>query len=209
MIIINLLTSFIYLILFIISFKSFFIKKDFRFYVSLNISFSFFLWFVISIIKLFNISEIVYYSLIPLDFYALFLLFHSVTKIKSILTEQPILIRRKILNIFYLLLASITTFYIGYNLFSSNIILIILTKNIINFLLTILIFIHLPSFKEYKYLKIGIFIISFKYLIAIIGFFFNLTIINYLIIFLPIIALPIFLYYIYNIYSKSNNKKAH
>ncbi len=208
MLIVKLITSFIYLMLFIISFKSFIIKKDFRFYVSLNISYSFFLWFIISTVKLFVIPEAIYYSLIPLDFFALFLLLHSTAKIRSALTEHSILLRRKLFNILYLLISTTAVFILGNRLFSGDIASIILVKDIVNFFLIMFMNIHIPSFKEYKYLKIGIFLISIKYFIAMLGHFFvQPALAEYLITFLPVIALPIFLWHLRNLYIQSIAKE--
>ena len=208
MLVVNLITSFIYLMLFIISFRSFLIKEDFRFHVSLNISYSFFLWFIISTVKIFVIPEAIYYSLISLDFYALFLLFHSTTKIRSALTEYPILIRRKLFNIMFLLTASVSVFFLGNRMFAGDISSVILIKDIANFFLVLLMNIHLPSFKEYKYLKIGIFIISFKYFIAMMGHFFSQpAFAEILMTFLPVIALPIFLWHLHNLYVQSIEKE--
>ena len=161
----------VYLAITIFIFKSF-VKKDFNFYVSLNLFFGFFLVFITFfsnlIMIIFNINSYpISAGIISLDIAGMFLIFSATTRIRSVIEENPNLIRRKILNVLFLSVMSTVIFMFSYNYASIETIMItpiLFQKNILNvqYMITLIVlltlmFFHIPKFKEYFYIRIGIF----------------------------------------------------
>jgi len=167
--IVSLITSIVYLVIFILSFKSFIIKKSLDFHISLNMSYAFLIWTVIAFIKVFNISQETRNILFSFDVYAMFLIFNSAAKIKSAINKKPNLIFRKITNIVFLTSLSISITTISYSFLHNNYNLIILNECIINLIFYILMIIHISNCFECKLIKISMLLFSVKYIVKLFG----------------------------------------
>ena len=177
----------------------------------MHISYTFFLWFFSYFVKSFNISETLHSTFIAIDAYAMFLLFHSIAKLKSALNDKPRLNFRKFVNVLLLLVSSVTMMSLTYGFIENNNMVIDITSYSINILLLLLMVIHFPNFKEYKLIKISVGAISVGYLMTLVELLtdnsnmcITYKVINNLFRF-PSFA--VLLFFLYRIYNKSIDKE--
>lgn len=160
--------------LFFFTFKSFIARENFNFHVSLEISFPFLLWFIIQFIKNFEVSEELLLSMQTVDLYAMLVSFGAIAKVISAIDDKTPLKVAKVLSVSFLVFKSGLIFLIASSfIFNNNMFPYIYNISFVWYFL--MVSVHLPTFREYKYIKIALVLLSFRFIYQSLSLFFELS----------------------------------